>query len=156
MLSLHWGTEYRHQPNAYQLDHAELIAAIDGVDIVIGHHAHVVQPVDIVDDLPVVFGLGNFLSNQSANCCARGAQDGVIMQVNIQELALESGSGFRTWLTYVPTRVDRTDYSIVPVVDVLAGNDLDLADRGVLEASRERTAEALVLLGNTAGLSETH
>jgi poly-gamma-glutamate capsule biosynthesis protein CapA/YwtB (metallophosphatase superfamily) len=155
VLSLHWGTEYRHQPDAYQLDQAEQIAAIDGVDIVIGHHAHVVQPVDIVDDLPVVFGLGNFLSNQSAGCCARGAQDGVIMQVNIQELAPESGPGFRTWLTYVPTRVDRTDYSIVPLVDVLAGNALDQVDRGVFEASRERTAEALTLRGNTAGLRET-
>ena len=103
VLSLHWGTEYRHEPNAYQLDHAQQIAAIDGIDIVIGHHAHVVQPVDIVDGLPVVFGLGNFLSNQSANCCARGAQDGLIMQVNIQELPPESDLGFRTWLTYVPT-----------------------------------------------------
>lgn len=155
VLSLHWGTEYRHEPNAYQLDHAQQIAAIDGIDIVIGHHAHVVQPVDIVDGLPVVFGLGNFLSNQSANCCARGAQDGLIMQVNIQELPPESDLGFRTWLTYVPTRVDRTDYSIVPVVDALADNDLDQADRGVLEASRERTADALALLGNAAGLIET-
>ena len=154
VLSLHWGTEYRHQPNAYQLDYAGQVAAIDGVDIVIGHHAHVVQPVDIVDDVPVVFGLGNFLSNQSANCCARGSQDGVIMQVNIQELSEDEGPGFRTWLTYVPTRVDRTDYSIVPVVRALAGTDLDQVERGVLETSRERTAGALTLLGNTAGIIE--
>lgn len=155
VLSLHWGTEYRHQPNQYQLDHAAMVAAIEGVDIVIGHHAHVVQPVDIVDGTPIVFGLGNFLSNQSANCCAAGSPDGVVMQVNIQELPDEDGPGFRTWLTYVPTRVDRTDYTIVPVVDALEGDELSDAKRAELEASRKRTADALNLLGNAAGLVES-
>lgn len=154
VLSLHWGTEYRHQPNDYQLENARLVAAIPGVDIVIGHHAHVVQPVDIVEGVPVVYGLGNFLSNQSVNCCAVGSQDGVIMQVNIQELPDDEGPGFRTWLTYVPTRVDRSDYTIVPVVEALAAPDLRDAKRRELEASRSRTAEVLTLLGNTAGLFE--
>lgn len=154
VVSLHWGTEYRHQPSEYQVEHARLVAGIDGVDIVIGHHAHVVQPVDIVDGVPVVYGLGNFLSNQSANCCAAGSQDGVIMQVNIQELPDDEGSGFRTWLTYVPTRVDRTDYTIVPVVEALAAPDLSDAKRRELEQSRERTADALTLLGRSAGLVE--
>lgn len=154
VLSLHWGTEYRHQPDSYQLEHARLVAAIDGVDIVIGHHAHVVQPVDVVDGTPIVFGLGNFLSNQSANCCAVGSPDGLIMQVNIQELPDDEGPGFRTWLTYVPTRVDRSDYTIVPVVDALLLDDLSSGTRAELEASRARTAESLNLLGNTPGLVE--
>lgn len=154
VLSLHWGTEYRHQPNDYQLTHAELVADIDGVDIVIGHHAHVVQPVDVVGDVPVVYGLGNFLSNQSANCCAAGAPDGLIMQVNIQELPDDEGPGFRTWLTYVPTRVDRTDYTIVPVVDALETGDLGNMSLAEVEASRARTADALQLLGTAAGVVE--
>jgi hypothetical protein len=104
VVSLHWGTEYRHLPNDYQLEHAQLVAAIEGVDIVIGHHAHVVQPVDLIDGTPVVFGLGNFLSNQSANCCAAGAQDGLIMQVDIEELPDDEGPGFRTSMTYVRLR----------------------------------------------------
>lgn len=153
-LSLHWGTEYRHQPNDYQLEHARLAAAIEGVDIVIGHHAHVVQPVDIVDGTPVVYGLGNFLSNQSINCCAAGAPDGVIMQVNIQELPEDEGPGFRTWLTYVPTRVDRSDYTIVPVVDALEVEGLSAMSPAELEASRARTADALTLLGDAARLVE--
>ncbi len=155
VLSLHWGTEYRHQPDRYQMEHAALVAAIEGINIVIGHHAHVVQPVDVVDGTPIVFGLGNFLSNQSANCCAVGSPDGVIMQVNIQELPEGEGPGFRTWLTYVPTIVDRSDYTIVPVVDALASDELSADRRSELEASRERTANALLLLGNKAGLVET-
>lgn len=154
VLSLHWGTEYRHQPNEYQIEHAALVAAIDGLDIVIGHHAHVVQPVDVVDGTPIVFGLGNFLSNQSANCCAAGSPDGVIMQVNIQELPDDDGPGFRTWLTYVPTRVDRSDYTIVPVVDALVFDDLTAGGRAELEASRTRTADAINLLENPANVLE--
>ena len=114
------------------------------------------QPVDVVDGVPVVYGLGNFLSNQSANCCAAGSQDGVIMQVNIQELPDDEGPGFRTWLTYVPTRVDRSDYTIVPVVEALAEPDLSDAKRPEREDSRARTAEVLTLLGNTVGLVEVH
>lgn len=154
VVSLHWGTEYRHLPDDYQREHAQLVAAIEGVDIVIGHHAHVVQPVDLIDGTPVVFGLGNFLSNQSANCCAAGAQDGLIMQVDIEELPDDEGPGFRTSMTYVPTRVDRSDYTIVPVVDALAAADLSDAERAELEASRLRTADAINLLGNQAKVLE--
>jgi len=39
------------------------------VDLLVGHHAHVVQPVERIGDEVVVYGLGNLLSNQSAACC---------------------------------------------------------------------------------------
>lgn len=148
-LSLHWGTENRTTPDAFQQEIAEQVSAIDGIDIVIGHHAHVVQPVDVIGDLPVVFGLGNFLSNQSANCCAAGSQDGVIMQVNIQEVPGPDGTEFETWLTYVPTWVDRSDFSIVPVAEVLDGTEsIDDDRRALLTRSRQRTADAIRERGN--------
>ncbi len=156
VLSLHWGTEYRTAPNEYQVDIAEQVAEIDGIDIVIGHHAHVVQPIGEVGELPVVFGLGNFLSNQSANCCAVGSQDGVIVQVNLQEKPIEDGPGFITWLTYVPTWVDRSDFTIRPVGRLLDDPALEFteAERQVFAQSRARTAEAIGALGNPLTVAE--
>lgn len=139
VLSVHWGTENLHEPNQFQLDTAAELVELD-IDLIIGHHAHVVQPVAVVGEVPVVYGLGNFLSNQSANCCAAGSQDGVIMQVDLRELA---DGGFDTALSYVPTRVDRSDFTIVPVVDALASPEVSQLPTAELETSRQRTTDAL-------------
>ncbi|MGI9606912.1 MAG: CapA family protein [Acidimicrobiales bacterium] len=145
VVSLHWGIEYRPAPSAEQRSVAEQLLPNPDIDIVIGHHAHVVQAVEEVDGKTVVFGLGNFLSNQSANCCDVGSQDGVIMQVNIQEIrnAGPDDDRFRTWLTYVPTRVDRDDFTIVPVLDALADLEISTFEERTLVASRERTRDRL-------------
>ncbi len=154
VLSLHWGDEYRHEPNQYQLDHAEALAADADIDLIIGHHAHVVQPVDVVDGVPVVYGLGNILSNQSAACCAAGAPDGVVMLVEVTESIVNGRSVFDTSFGYVPTRVDRTDFTIVPVIDIVADAELTASTREVYVASRQRTADAITLFGNDIGIVE--
>ena len=158
VVSLHWGTEYRTQPNSDQLTLADALLTNPDIDLLIGHHAHVVQPVDQIDGRFVVYGLGNFISNQSANCCAAGSQDGVIMEVHLQEERAADGTvgGFRTWLTYVPTWVDRPDFTIVPVLEGLADPTISSSRATTLTASRERTAEALGSLGiGRVGLFET-
>jgi len=65
VVSLHWGTEYQHQPDAFQRSTAEAILPGSEIDLVIGHHAHVVQPIEMVHGRYVVWGLGNQLSNQT-------------------------------------------------------------------------------------------
>lgn len=72
VASLHWGQEYRQAPTAEQRSVADALLADGGVDLIVGHHAHVVQPLGRVAGRPVAFGLGNFLSNQSGACCATG------------------------------------------------------------------------------------
>jgi len=147
VVSIHWGTEYRTEPNDQQVEVAAAVAGSELVDIIVGHHAHVVQPVELVDGTPVVYGLGNFLSNQSANCCVAAAQDGLITQVHIQETRESQATGgppeFVTWLTHVPTWVDRSDFTIVPVAEALARDDLDESERRRLEKSRDRTESAV-------------
>ena len=140
VLSVHWGTEYVHDPSEYQTELAADLTAIEGIDLIIGHHSHVVQPVDIIDGVPVVYGLGNFLSNQSATCCVDGAQDGMIVNVHLHE---RRGGGFDAFLSYVPTRVDRSDFTIVPVVDALATSDMATLPAPELETSRARTADVV-------------
>ncbi|MCB0970836.1 MAG: CapA family protein, partial [Acidimicrobiales bacterium] len=43
VVSLHWGDEYRSQPSAYQRDVADRLLPWPDIDLVVGHHAHVVQ-----------------------------------------------------------------------------------------------------------------
>lgn len=66
MVAMHWGVEYTHTPTDYQIDSAKFLAEND-VDIVIGTHPHVIQPVTWIDDTLVFYSLGNFVSAQLQN-----------------------------------------------------------------------------------------
>ena len=48
LVSAHWGNEGKHQPNATQKKYAQIFADA-GVDVVLGTHPHVIQPVKWVD-----------------------------------------------------------------------------------------------------------
>ncbi len=59
ILSLHWGRETYMQPNSTQTGFAK--KALDaGVDMIYGHHPHVVQPIALYKGKPVLFSTGNF------------------------------------------------------------------------------------------------
>jgi hypothetical protein len=60
IVVVHWGDEYLDAPNIYQRAVArELIAG--GVDMVIGHHSHVLQAIEHHADGLIAYSLGNFL-----------------------------------------------------------------------------------------------
>ena len=63
MVSVHFGTEYQNTPDAYQKKVVAKLAEWD-VDIVIGNHAHAIQPITWIDNTLVYYALGNFLSGQ--------------------------------------------------------------------------------------------
>ena len=67
VVSLHWGNEYQHHPTKRQRDlAAKLLEA--GTDLILGHHPHVLQPLEVTMNggrqVAVAFSLGNFISNQ--------------------------------------------------------------------------------------------
>ena len=63
VLNLHWGNEYVHYPNPLDVDKAHKF--IDaGVELIIGHHAHVVQSFEIYKGKYIFYGLGNFLFSE--------------------------------------------------------------------------------------------
>lgn len=65
IVSMHWGNEYVETPSETQVEQAKFLADL-GVDLIIGHHPHVIQPFAIINDKThVVYSLGNFLSDQS-------------------------------------------------------------------------------------------
>lgn len=150
IVSLHWGVENQHEITPDQRAVATELADLGLIDVIVGHHAHVVQPVDTVNGLVVAYGIGNFLSNQSAACCAAGSQDGMILQVVIEEELEEAATSenptFNVSVEYVPTWVDRTDYTIVSVNDVLASDEVGETVRTTLETSRARTHDVVTSL----------
>lgn len=60
----HWGIEYQHRHCREQEDLAEWFVA-QGADAVIGSHPHVIQDMQWIDGVPVIYSLGNALSNQN-------------------------------------------------------------------------------------------
>jgi poly-gamma-glutamate synthesis protein (capsule biosynthesis protein) len=60
---IHWGTEYDNTHNlAQELLATELVAA--GADLIVGHHPHVVQDIDVIDGVIVFYSLGNYIFDQ--------------------------------------------------------------------------------------------
>jgi poly-gamma-glutamate synthesis protein (capsule biosynthesis protein) len=66
IVAMHWGVEYTHKPTVYEKDMAQYLASL-GVDIIIGTHPHVIQPIEWIDDTLVIYSLGNFISAQYQN-----------------------------------------------------------------------------------------
>ncbi len=63
VVSLHWGIEYEKTPTGKQ--RAEAHQIIDwGADVVIGHHPHVMQGIEIYKNKVIAYSLGNFLFDQ--------------------------------------------------------------------------------------------
>ena len=71
VVNVHWGNEYQSKPSRFQRRLARRLTRTGTVTAVVGQHAHVVQPISRVNGRLVVFGEGNFLSNQTAACCPR-------------------------------------------------------------------------------------
>lgn len=62
ILSIHWGREHQPEPSNQQLDLARRIARETGINLVIGHHSHVVQPMEKIGGTWIAYGLGNQLA----------------------------------------------------------------------------------------------
>lgn len=63
MVSMHFGTEYTLKQTTEQEKIAQYLASLN-VDIVIGHHPHVIEPITYINNTLVIYSLGNFISAQ--------------------------------------------------------------------------------------------
>ncbi|CAM3281673.1 CapA family protein [Helicobacter labetoulli] len=81
IVSMHWGIEYEFEPSAEQKKYAKLLADL-GVDLVIGTHPHVVQPVEYIGDTLVFYSLGNLISAQKGT----NKRIGMLGSVEIEKL----------------------------------------------------------------------
>ena len=65
VASLHCCVEYEHEPTEGQVSAVRALLAAPDIDLVIGHHAHVVQPFERIDGEWVAYGLGNFVAQMA-------------------------------------------------------------------------------------------
>jgi poly-gamma-glutamate capsule biosynthesis protein CapA/YwtB (metallophosphatase superfamily) len=144
VVSIHWGAEGSTEVLPQQRDAAEAITASGTVDLIIGHHAHVIQPIEQINGRWVVFGMGNHLSamNASTDCCGIRGQDGMMVRVDVAERpdgTFEVGQP-----QVIPTYMDRSDYTILPVNAALAG-EVGVGSVGVdaLTESLARTTDVV-------------
>ena len=140
VVLLHWGQENQAAPTPIQRELARRLLAAPEVDLILGHHVHVVQPIEQVGGKWVAYGMGNSLSNQTPACCAAGSQDGVVVQVTI---ARDGDRPRVRAVRYVPTWVEHPSFRVRPVPAALADRSLTPEARQALEASRDRTSRAV-------------
>ena len=68
IVAMHWGVEYSLGVS-YDQERIAKFLADQGVQIIIGAHPHVVEPVEYINDGKtfVIYSLGNFISDQEGN-----------------------------------------------------------------------------------------
>ncbi len=81
IATMHWGNEYERNENAYQQQLTKMLFD-NGVDLVVGSHPHVVQPIErFGEDQLVAYSLGNYISNQRK----RYTDGGIMLEVTIEK-----------------------------------------------------------------------
>ena len=120
LINAHWGNEYERNPSDEQRRLAQLMAD-NGADIIIGHHPHVLQPIEWIEhndgETLVVYSLGNFLSGQ-----VRDYKDiGGMVTIEIEQT--KSDAGTETTVlnpSFTPTYVtssNEQNYQVKPFDD---------------------------------------
>jgi Bacterial capsule synthesis protein PGA_cap len=77
---IHWGVEYERRPSAWQRAYANELVA-QGVDIIVGHHPHVVQGVEKIGNSMVFYSLGNLIFDQYFS---DDVQNGLVLKMTPQ------------------------------------------------------------------------
>ena len=88
ILSLHWGNTQWIKQSPFQLSVAEEVTRSGQVDLIIGAHTHLIQPISQVNGVWVVWGMGDLLTNHPVNRkWGPGTQDGIIVTSTIRRAA---------------------------------------------------------------------
>ncbi|MGL6107424.1 CapA family protein [Romboutsia sp.] len=140
IVVLHWGNEYQRVPSYFQNTLAKMLCN-SGVDIIIGSHPHVVQPVEMItstngeNQTLVIYSLGNFLSNQRREILGSPyTEDGLMIEIEISKKPIENQARVSS-VNCIPTWVNKYQisgkdtYEIVPIIDkdtLLKMNNLPL------------------------------
>ncbi len=147
IVSLHWGNEYQVQPTAGQTALAATLLASPDIDLILGTHVHVVQPIGRVNGEVVVYGMGNQLSNMRTYGGHTGTEDGVMVHFTVREMG---GRFVVTSTQYTPTWVHPTTKAATPVAHTLAYGPATY--HYDLEASLQRSVDRVTRLG-AAGIT---
>jgi poly-gamma-glutamate synthesis protein (capsule biosynthesis protein) len=143
IVSMHWGNEKDSRASSMQTKIAEQLTASGLIDLIVGHHAHVVQPIAQLNGVWVFYGLGNVLSNlPTDDRWPANSQDAVIATINMT--ITSSGKVVVDRPVVHPTWVDKDHgWVIRPVLEDLADPNVAPGTKAVLKTSLARTAKVL-------------
>ena len=111
---MHWGTEYEFTPNKYQEDMAKFLSD-NGVDIIIGTHPHVIQPITYINNTLVIYSLGNFISAHEVVNTANRV--GLMVSLDIEKDSTTSKisiNNLESELLYTYYTSNYTDFKVIP------------------------------------------
>lgn len=158
VASIHCCVEYRTDPTPEQVAIDQALADSGVVDLVLGHHAHVPQPVVRLSGGPrgegmwVAYGLGNLLSNQDGACCSPDTASGLLLTAHVLATGADPGRGSPagpariTGVEWTPVTVDRKGgHQVHALADIPDGT-------GTLPASQvaDRLARVRAVAGTQA------
>ena len=128
IVSMHWGEEYVFEPTKEQKEIAQYLSSL-GVNLIIGSHPHVIQPVSYVNDTLVIYSLGNFLSGQRPMGIDKiiGLMVGMDIVVKDNKVTFEN---IDKSLLYTYSTTYDTNYKVYPFKDL---DDSILKDYKTLE-----------------------
>jgi poly-gamma-glutamate synthesis protein (capsule biosynthesis protein) len=141
LVSCHWGTEYSNKLNDQQREVAPQLLADSNIDLVIGHHAHVVQPMEEFDGKWVAYGLGNLVAAHREPNSTKA--EGLLARFTFTRI----GDRWTTDAEYAPLLM--TDDLPVRVLDVRRELAKDTPRRSRLELAQRSTTETVTALGAT-------
>ncbi|UCE07316.1 MAG: CapA family protein, partial [bacterium] len=115
IVTFHWGAELKNYPKDYQKEFAH--KAIDyGADLVLGHHPHVLQGLEIYKNRLIAYSLGNF----SFSSYSRKATESIIAKVYLTDKGL-------LFAKIIPISVDNINIAFQPRILRGAAADTVLA-----------------------------
>ncbi len=85
IVNIHWGVEYQHRFNKLQQETARKLVDA-GADMIIGHHPHVVQGIEIYNGKPIFYSLGNFIFDQYFSA---DTEEGLSVGINANDKQIE-------------------------------------------------------------------
>ncbi len=118
----HWGEEYSHEISDYQRQFTQLFLKL-GVDIVIGCHPHVIEPVEwVVDEasgrkMLVYYSLGNFISHQLDPYSLIGGMAQITVEKNNGEISISSAKLQPVITHYCRNDRDGFDFNVYKLSD---------------------------------------
>lgn len=119
VVAMHWGVEYVLLPNKSQKDLADFLVK-QGVDLVIGGHPHVIQPMEMRANPVtggkslVVYSMGNLVSNMTTTDTRGGALVAAYLSRDNTGKACVDSAAYR--LVYVnPPSPTNPQYQVVPI-----------------------------------------
>ncbi|MCW2816577.1 MAG: hypothetical protein JWN84_4032 [Nocardioides sp.] len=151
VVHLHGGDEYAALPNADQVALVERLTRSPDVDLVLGDHAHVVQPITRVNGTWVVYGMGNMVAQQET--WRTDAYEGVTVRFTFREQP--DGSFAARAAAYVPTTWNTYGTGgPIRIRRISTALRSGAGDRSRLLAARASIREAVNALGRAPGLVE--